>query len=183
MRTIKEIDTKNKKVIVRVDYNVPIKSGEVIDNNRIKMSLETINYLINNNARVILMSHLGKIKSEEDKRKLSLLPVKKELERLLKRKIKFSSVLVGEELEKEIDSLKPGEIILLENTRYLDCPNKAESRCDDALSLYWASLADVFVLDAFASAHRAHASTYGISKYLPHAVGFLIEKAGYKMIL
>lgn len=176
MKTIKNLDIKRKKVIIRVDYNVPIKEGKVIDNNRIVSSLETINYCINENAKIILMSHLGKVKSEEDKNKNTLLPVKEELEKLLNKSIFFSHELKGKDLEDKINNLQEQDILLLENTRHMDYPEKLESNKDEELSKYWASLGDVFVLDAFGSAHRAHASTYGISEYLPHAIGFLIEK-------
>lgn len=176
MKTIKDLDIKRKKVIIRVDYNVPIKEGKVIDNNRIVSSLETINYCINENAKIILMSHLGKVKSEEDKNKNTLLPVKEELEKLLNKSIFFSHELKGKDLEDKINNLQEQDILLLENTRHMDYPEKLESNKDEDLSKYWASLGDVFVLDAFGSAHRAHASTYGISEYLPHAIGFLIEK-------
>lgn len=176
MQTIRDINLENKKVILRVDYNVSIKDGKVVDNNRITSSLNTINYLKEKNCKIILMSHLGKVKTKEDSETLTLLPVKDELSKLLNEEVKFSSELKGKELEKKINSLKEKEILLLENTRTLDYPDKLESNCDEELSKYWASLADVFVLDAFASAHRAHASTYGISKYLPHVIGFLVEK-------
>lgn len=176
MKTIKDLNIKNKKVIIRVDFNVPIKNGKITDNNRIIQSLETINYCIKENAKIILMSHLGKIKSEEDKKNNTLLPVKEELEKLLNKTIFFSHELKGKELEDKVNSLNEGEIILLENTRYMDYPNKLESSCDEELSKYWASLGDIFILDAFGSSHRAHASTYGMSNYLPHAIGFLIEK-------
>lgn len=176
MKKITDLDLKNKTVIIRVDYNVPIKEDKVVDNNRIVSSLDTINYCLNKNAKIILMSHLGKVKSEEDKIKNTLLPVKEELETLLNQKVRFSKCLKEEELETQVKELNPGEILLLENTRHMDHPEKLESNCDLELSKYWASLADVFILDAFGSAHRAHASTYGISKYLPHAIGFLIEK-------
>ncbi len=176
MNNIKNIDVENKKVIVRVDYNVPIEDGKILDNSRIVASLETIKYLIDKNAKIILMSHLGKITKETDKEKNTLLPVKEELSKLLNMDIKFSKCLKGEELENIINELKPGEIVLLENTRYMDVPNILESNCDTELSKYWASLGEVFILDAFGSAHRMHASTYGISIYLPHAIGFLVEK-------
>ncbi len=176
MKKITELNVKNKTVIVRVDYNVPIENGKVVDNNRIVSSLETINYLLENNAKIILLSHLGKVKSEEDKKKNTLLPVKKELETLLNKEIYFSHELQGKLLEEKVSYLRPKDILLLENTRHMDYPNKLESSCDEELSSYWASLGDIFILDAFGSAHRAHASTYGISKYLPHAIGFLIEK-------
>ena len=176
MHNMKDLNLNNKKVIVRVDYNVPMKDGVIVDNNRIVSSLETINYLISENAKIILMSHMGKIKTEEDKANNTLLPVKSELEHLLNKEVNFCSELKGETLEKEVNDLLPGEILLLENTRYMDYPEKLESGCDEGLSKYWASLADAFILDAFGSCHRAHASTYGIAKYLPHAVGFLVEK-------
>lgn len=176
MKKLKNIKVENKKVLVRVDYNVPIKNGLVLDNNRIIQSLETINYLIEHNAKIILMSHMGKVKKVEDKMLNTLKPVKIELEKILNRKIYFAEELKGKALESQINSLKPGEILLMENTRYMDVPDNLESSCDEELSKYWASLGDVFILDAFGSCHRNHASTYGISKYLPHAVGFLIER-------
>lgn len=176
MRKLKNIKVENKKVLVRVDYNVPIKNGLVLDNNRIIQSLETINYLIEHNAKIILMSHMGKVKKVEDKMLNTLKPVKIELEKILNKKIYFAEELKGKALESQINSLKPGEILLMENTRYMDIPDNLESSCDEELSKYWASLGDVFILDAFGSCHRNHASTYGISKYLPHAVGFLIER-------
>lgn len=176
MDKLKNIKVENKKVIVRVDYNVPVKNGLVLDNNRIIQSLETINYLIEHNAKIILMSHMGKVKKVEDKMLNTLKPVKIELEKILNKKIYFAEELKGKALESQINSLKPGEILLMENTRYMDIPDNLESSCDEELSKYWASLGDVFILDAFGSCHRNHASTYGISKYLPHAVGFLIER-------
>ncbi len=176
MNKLKNIKVENKKVIVRVDYNVPVKNGLVLDNNRIIQSLETINYLIEHNAKIILMSHMGKVKKVEDKMLNTLKPVKVELEKILNKKIYFAEELKGKALESQINSLKPGEILLMENTRYMDIPDNLESSCDEELSKYWASLGDVFILDAFGSCHRNHASTYGISKYLPHAVGFLIER-------
>lgn len=176
MRKLKNIKVENKKVLVRVDYNVPIKNGLVLDNNRIMQSIETINYLIEHNAKIILMSHMGKVKKVEDKMLNTLKPVKIELEKILNRKIYFAEELKGKALESQINSLKPGEILLMENTRYMDVPDNLESSCDEELSKYWASLGDVFILDAFGSCHRNHASTYGISKYLPHAIGFLIER-------
>lgn len=176
MKTIKDIDVTNKKVIVRVDYNVPIINDRILDNNRIVASLETINYLLSKNAKIILMSHLGKIKSKSDLEANSLKPVRDELSILLHKDIKFSSTLKGKELDDLVNNLNPGDILLLENTRYMDYPDKLESNCDIELSKYWASLGDVYILDAFASSHRRHASTVGILSYLPHAVGFLVER-------
>lgn len=176
MKTIKDIDVTNKKVIVRVDYNVPIINDRILDNNRIVASLETINYLLSKNAKIILMSHLGKIKTKSDLEANSLKPVRDELSILLHKDIKFSSTLKGKELDDLVNNLNPGDILLLENTRYMDYPDKLESNCDIELSKYWASLGDVYILDAFASSHRRHASTVGILSYLPHAVGFLVER-------
>ena len=176
MNNITNLDVNNKKVLVRVDYNVPIKNGLVLDNNRIIQSVETINYLIEHNAKIILMSHMGKVKKVEDKMLYTLKPVKIELEKILNKKIYFAEELKGKALEFQINSLNPGEILLMENTRYMDVPDNLESECDEELSKYWASLGDVFILDAFGSCHRNHASTYGISKYLPHGIGFLIER-------
>ena len=176
MKTIKDIDVTNKKVILRVDYNVPIINGRILDNNRIVASLETINYLLSKNAKIILMSHLGKIKTKSDLEANSLKPVRDELSILLHKDIKFSSTLRGKELDDLVNNLNPGDILLLENTRYMDYPDKLESNCDIELSKYWASLGDIYILDAFASSHRRHASTVGIPSYLPHAVGFLVER-------
>lgn len=122
------------------------------------------------------MSHLGKVKTEEDIETNTLLPVKEVLSKLLNKEILFSKELEGKHLEELVSNLKSKDILLLENTRIMDYPNKLESNCDEALSLYWSSLGEVYILDAFASSHRAHASTTGIPKYLPHAVGFLVEK-------
>ncbi len=167
---------KDKKVIVRVDYNVPVKDGIIEDNNRIVSSLKTINYLIESNAKIILMSHMGKIKTEEDKINNSLFIVSKELSKLLGKEVKFCKYTRGNELENMINSLNSGEVLLMENTRYEDYPKKLESSCDEILSKYWANLGDIFVLDAFGSAHRCHASTYGISKFLPSYSGFLVDE-------
>ena len=176
MLTLKNIDVKNKKVILRVDYNVPIKDGKILDTNKIVASLDTKNYLLDNNAKIIIMSHLGKVNTEEDIENNTLLPVKEVLSKLLNKEILFSKELEGKHLEELVSNLKAKDILLLENTRVMDYPNKLESNCDEALSLYWSSLGEVYILDAFASSHRAHASTTGIPKYLPHAVGFLVEK-------
>jgi phosphoglycerate kinase len=176
MKYIDEIDVKGKKVIVRVDYNVPIKDGIIEDDNRIKKSLTTINYLLENNAKIILLSHLGKIKTEEDKQKNSLKVVSEHLGKLLNMNIIFSEETRGKKLDELVNNMKEKDIILVENTRYEDVSNKLESNCDENLSKYWASLGDIFVLDAFASAHRNHASTYGIAKYIKGYAGFLIKE-------
>ena len=176
MENITSADVKNKKVIVRVDYNVPIKDGKILDETRIIASLETINYLIKNEAKVILLSHLGRIKSEEDKNTNSLSIVAKRLSKLVNVPVYFVGATRGHIVEETVDNLLTGEIVLIENTRFEDFPKKLESSCDEALSKYWARLGDIFVLEAFGSAHRCHASTYGISKYLPSYAGFLVEK-------
>lgn len=181
MKKITDLKLENKTVIVRVDYNVPIKEGIVTDDNRITASFKTINYLIEKNCKIILLSHLGKVKNKEDLEKNTLEPVKIVLEKLLNRKILFSKELTGKKLEEKVKFLKNGEILLLENTRYMDYPDKLESTCDESLSKYWSTLGEIFIMDAFGSAHRAHASTVGIAKYLPSAAGFLVIKEVEKL--
>ena len=176
MKYLKDLDVNNKTVLVRVDFNVPIKDGVVTDNNRIKASLETINYLLEKGAKVILMSHLGKVKTEEDKVKNDMKYVVGEVSRLLNREVKFSFSPVGEELENLIKNLTSGEVLLVQNTRWLDLDGKLESGCDENLSKYWASLVDCYVMDAFGSAHRAHASTCGVAKYTESAIGPLMMR-------
>lgn len=175
MQSIKGIDVTGKRVIVRVDYNVPITDGKIDDDTRIIASLKTINYLIENKAKVILLSHLGRIKSQADKDSHSLEIVAKHLSILVTCGIYFVPFTRGEIVNKTIENMNNGEIVILENTRFEDYPKTLESSCDEALSKYWASLGDIFVLDAFGSAHRCHASTYGISKYLPSYSGFLVD--------
>lgn len=165
----------NKKVIVRVDYNVPVVDGVIQDDRRISSSLDTINYLKDSNAKIILMSHFGKIKTQEDKKNNSLIVVKESLENLLNDKIYFCDQTRGEKLEEMVEALKPGEILLVENTRFEDYPNKLESACDAELSSYWASLVDEFVMDAFGAMHRSHASTYGVASILGGVTGFLVD--------
>ena len=176
MKSVREADVKNKKVIVRVDYNCPIVNGEVSDATKIKASLETINYLIDQGAKIILLSHLGRVESETDKAKNTLEPVASYLSRLVSKNVYFLPITRGDQLKVTIDSMQPGEIVVIENTRYEDVPSKLESSCDETLSKYWASLGDIFVMDAFGSAHRNHSSTYGISSYLPSYAGFLVIK-------
>lgn len=175
-KTIRDYDLSGKKVIIRVDFNVPIKDGKITDDNRIKASLETINYAISNNAKVILMSHLGRIKTEEDKIKNTLEPVALRLSELLDKEIIFVDETRGKILEDAISELKPGEILLMENTRFEDLNNKAESSNSEELGKYWASLGDIYINDAFGTSHRAHASNVGIASNLPSGIGFLIEK-------
>lgn len=176
MKTIRDFDLNNKKVIIRVDFNVPIKDGIITDDTRIKESLKTINYAIENNAKVILMSHLGRIKEESDKLKNSLKPVSVRLSELLNKKVIFVSNTRGEELEEKINNLQSGDVLLMENTRFEDLPDKKESKNNEELGKYWASLGDIYINDAFGTAHRAHASNVGIASNLPSGIGFLIEK-------
>lgn len=176
MKTIRDFDLEGKKVIIRVDFNVPIKNGIITDDNRIKESLETINYAISHNAKVILLSHLGRVKNEEDLEKNNLLPVSVRLSELLNKNVIFINNTRGEELENAINNLNNGDILLIQNTRYEDLSGKKESSNDLELGKYWASLGDIFINDAFGTAHRAHASNVGIATHLPSGIGFLIEK-------
>lgn len=175
-KTIKDYQYEGKKVIVRCDLNVPIENGIITDDTRIQASLKTINYLIDHNAKVILLSHLGKIKTEEDKEKNTLYPIYLRLKELLNTNVYFSDKTMGTSLEKIVSNMQNKEVLLLENTRYEDLNGKKESTCDEELSKYWASLGDIFINDAYGTSHRAHASNVGISKKLPNAVGFLIEQ-------
>ena len=184
MLTVNQLDVAGKRVIVRVDFNVPLKGGEIRDDNRIQAALPTIKELLAKGARVILMSHLGKVKHkeapevvEEQKKKNNMAPVAVRLGELLGQKVVFVPVTRGEELEKAVAALKDGEVLLMQNTRY----EKGEEKNDPELSAYWAKLGDAFVMDAFGSAHRAHASTYGIPELLKGegkqvAMGYLVEK-------
>jgi phosphoglycerate kinase len=175
-KTLRNTDVKNKRVVLRVDFNVPIADGKILDDTKIKASLETINYLIENNCKIIILSHLGKVKTPEDKANNSLEIVYNHLKKLLKREIYFSKVTRDINLYMQVETMLPKDILVLENTRFEDLNGNLESGCDPQLSMYWASLCDVFVMDAFGSSHRKHASTYGISKYVPSCIGFLVEK-------
>lgn len=176
MKTIKDFDLLNKKVIIRVDFNVPIKDGVILDDNRIVMALDTINYALDNGAKVILLSHLGRVKTLEDKNSKSLKIVVDRLSKLLNRKILFSTETRGNNLENMINSMKNGDVLLVENTRFEDLDGKKESGNDKELGEYWASLGDIFINDAFGTAHRAHASNVGIASNLESGIGFLMEK-------
>ncbi len=176
MKTIRDFDLNNKKVIIRVDFNVPIKDGVILDDTRIKESLKTINYAIDNNAKVILMSHLGRIKEESDKIKNTLKPVSVRLRELLNKEVVFVPTTRGSELENAINNLNNGDVLLMENTRFEDLPDKKESKNNEELGKYWASLGDIYINDAFGTAHRAHASNVGIASNLESGIGFLIEK-------
>ena len=176
MKTVKDIEIENKKVIIRCDFNVPIKDGKIIDDTRIKGALETIQYALDKNCKVILLSHLGRVKEEADLAKNDLSPVADRLAELLERDVLFCEQTRGEELEAIVDSMEPQDILLVQNTRYEDLDGKKESKNDEELGAYWASLGEIFINDAFGTIHRAHASNVGIASHLPSAVGFLIEK-------
>ena len=175
-KIVTDLQVEGKKVLVRVDFNVPLKDGVITDDNRIVQALPTIKYLIDHNAKVILFSHLGKVKSEEDKAKLSLRPVAEHLSELLEKPVTFVPETRGEKLEAAINALNEGDVLLFENTRFEDLDGKKESKNDPELGKYWASLGDLFVNDAFGTAHRAHASNVGIASQLESAAGFLMEK-------
>lgn len=172
-KAVNDIDVKGKKVIVRCDFNVPMKNGEITDDRRIKGALETINYLIENKAKVILMSHLGRPDKKYEP-EFSLAPVAKRLSELTGKEVKLAQdeAVVGENAKALTASMNEGDIVLLENVRFV----KGETKNDLDFAKELASLADVFVNDAFGTAHRAHSSTAGIANYLPSAMGFLIEK-------
>jgi phosphoglycerate kinase len=171
IRSIRKASVTGKRILIRVDYNVPLSNGRVSDNTRIRETLPTINFLLKKKAKIILMSHLGrpdgKVKSE-----FRLDPTAKELSKLLKKPVKKLDDCIGPQVEKAVSAMNPGDIILLENTRF----HAEEEKCDKAFSKKLAKLGDIFVADAFGTAHRAHASTYGVSEYLPAYAGFLMEK-------
>lgn len=176
MKTIKDMDIDSKKVIIRCDFNVPIKDGKIIDDTRIKASLKTINYCLEHNAKIILLSHLGRVKEEADLQKNDLAPVATRLSELLNKEVLFIPKTRGVEVEDAISKMQPTDIVLLQNTRYEDLDGKKESSNDPELGKYWASLGDVFINDAFGTIHRAHASNVGIATNIPSAFGFLIEE-------
>jgi phosphoglycerate kinase len=181
---VSDVDVKDKKVLVRVDFNVPIKDGVIGDDNRIVAALPTIKYIIEHGGKAILLSHLGRVKSDEDKKSLSLAPVAKRLGELLDKPVTFVPSNEGKEVEDAINNMKDGDVVVLENTRFQDIDNdfgKRESKNDPKLGEYWASLGDVFVNDAFGTAHRSHASNVGIATAMkaagkPATAGFLLEK-------
>ena len=176
--TVKDVDLKGKKVLVRVDFNVPIKDGVITNDNRITAALPTIKYILEQGGRAILFSHLGRVKEEADKEGKSLAPVAADLAAKLGQDVKFiPGVTRGAELEAAVNALEDGQVLLVENTRFEDVDGKKESKNDPELGKYWASLGDgIFVNDAFGTAHRAHASNVGISANVEKAVaGFLLE--------
>ena len=170
-KTVRDIDLKGKRVLVRVDFNVPIKDGKVTDDTRIRAALPTIEYLLGQNASVILFSHLGRPKGGPDP-KYSMKPVAAYLAGMVKAEVKFAEEAAGPKAKEAADALQPGEILVLENTRFYP----GEEKNDAALAAQFAQLADVYVMDAFGSAHRAHSSTEGVARHLPAVAGFLMEK-------
>ncbi len=180
-KTLRDIQVEGKTVLVRVDFNVPIKDGVITDDNRIKAAMPTINYLIENKAKIVLFSHLSRIKEEADKSKKSLAPVAKRLSEIAGKPVKFVPETRGAELEQAIKNLNESDLLLFENTRFEDVKDnevvKYESKNNAELGKYWASLGDVFVNDAFGTAHRAHASNVGVASNISEScVGFLVQK-------
>lgn len=176
-KTVKDVELNGKKVLVRVDFNVPLKDGVITNDNRISAALPTIKYVIDNGGKAILFSHLGRVKTEADKEGKSLAPVAKRLGELLGKEVTFVPETRGAELEAAVNNMKDGDVLVFENTRFEDVDGKKESGNDAELGKYWASLGDVFVNDAFGTAHRAHASNVGIaSTGIPTVAGFLMEK-------
>lgn len=170
IRSMRTADVKNKKVLVRVDFNVPLENGNVSDDTRIQGSLQTIKYLLDDEAKVILMSHLGRPDGEV-KEDLKLNPVAEHLGKLLDKSVKKLDECIGDEVKGVVDNMKPGEIIMLENTRF----HKEEEENDPGFSKELADLGDIYIVDSFATAHRKHASCYGVSEHLPTYAGFLME--------
>ena len=176
-KTLRDINVKGKKVLIRVDFNVPLKNGEITDENRIVAALPTLTHVLKQGGKAIVFSHLGRVKEESDKAKNSLEVVAKRLSTHLKQPVTFINETRGETLEHAINQLAEGEILMFENTRFEDLNGKKESKNDPELGKYWASLGDVFVNDAFGTAHRAHASNVGIASNIKETVaGFLLEK-------
>ncbi|GEL89142.1 MULTISPECIES: phosphoglycerate kinase [Pediococcus] len=179
--TVSDLDVNDKKVLMRVDFNVPVKDGVIGDDNRVVAALPTIKYIIEHNGKAILFSHLGRVKTEDDKKALTMRPVAQRLSDLLGKPVTFVPATHGKQLEDAIADMKDGDVLLFENTRFEDLDGKKESGNDAKLGQYWASLGDEFVNDAFGTAHRSHASNVGISTAMkaagkPVAAGFLMEK-------
>ena len=176
-KTLKKVDVKNKIVLLRCDYNVPIRNGIIQDLNRVKASLKTLQYLQEQGAKIIIFAHLGRIKTKEDCEKNSLKVVSEALAKLVNKDVVFSPTTRGEELESKIKNLQNGDILMVENTRHEDLNGNKESKNDSELGKYWASLGDVFVNDSFGTVHRDHASNNGIAQNIAvSCVGFLVEK-------
>jgi len=176
MNKIENLNLNNKIVILRCDLNVTISKGKIIDNTRIVSSLKTIKYILDKNAKLVIMSHLGKVKTEEDKQENDMEIVYRELNELLPNKISFINSTDYKEIKDRLKDIDYGKALLIQNTRYEDLNNKKESNCDEELAKNWASMGEIFINDAFGTIHRKHASNYGISCYLPSAIGFLVEE-------
>ncbi len=175
-KTIDQLELKDKRVIIRVDFNVPMKNGKITNNKRIVAAIPTIKKAYESGAKVILLSHLGRIKEESDKAKKTLKPVAAELSKLINKSVKFVPETAGQIVKDAVKAMKSGDIIMLENTRFEDLNNKAESKNNPRLAKFWASLGDVFVNDAFGTAHRAHASNVGIASNIAEsAIGYLVK--------
>ena len=175
-KIVSDLDLKGKVVLERADFNVPLKNGEITNDNRIVQALPTIKYILEQGGILVLFSHLGKVKEESDKKELTLKPVADSLTEKLGKEVVFVPETRGEKLESAIKNLNEGDVLLVENTRFEDLDGKKESKNDPELGKYWASLGDVFVNDAFGTAHREHASNVGISTHLETAAGYLMEK-------
>ena len=175
-KIVSDLDLKGKVVLERADFNVPLKDGKITNDNRIVQALPTIKYIIEQGGKLVLFSHLGKVKEESDKAGLSLKSVADDLSEKLGKEVTFVPETRGEKLETAIKNLNEGDVLLVENTRFEDIDGKKESKNDPELGKYWASLGDVFVNDAFGTAHREHASNVGISTHLETAAGYLMEK-------
>ncbi|WP_337905150.1 phosphoglycerate kinase [Mesomycoplasma ovipneumoniae] len=174
---IDEIKFFNKKVLLRVDFNVPILEGKITSTKRITASLKTIEKIVTEGGKLIILSHLGRVKTPEDLKKKSLRIVAEELAKISQKEVKFVAQNRGKEVEEAIDQLENGQILVLENTRFQDLENKAESKNDSELGKYWASLGDVFINDAFGTLHRAHASNVGIATHIKEsAIGYLVKE-------
>ena len=169
-KTVRDVDLKGKRVLMRADFNVPLEDGKITDDTRIRAALPTIKYILDQGASLILMSHLGRPKGPDPA--LSLKPVAARLSELLGREVKMAPDCVGDEVKAMAEALKPGEVMLLENTRF----HKGESKNDPEFAAQLAALGEIFVNDAFGTAHRSHASNVGVSQHLPAVAGFLIEK-------
>ncbi|MBM6615702.1 phosphoglycerate kinase [Desemzia sp. RIT804] len=174
-KAVTDMDLRDKVVLERADFNVPMKDGKITNDNRIQAALPTIEYILEQGGKLVLFSHLGKIKTEEDKAGKSLKPVAERLSELLGKEVTFVPETRGKELEDAIAALKAGEVLMFENTRFEDLDGKKESKNDPELGKYWASLGDVFVNDAFGTAHRSHASNVGIASHLETAAGYLMD--------
>ena len=169
-KTVRDVDLKGKRVLMRADFNVPLEDGKITDDTRIRAALPTIKYILEQGASLILMSHLGRPKGPDPA--LSLKPVAARLSELLGREVKMAPDCVGDEVKAMAEALKPGDVLLLENTRF----HKGESKNDPEFAAQLAALGEIFVNDAFGTAHRSHASNVGVSQHLPAVAGFLIEK-------